>query len=424
MPGAALYAVICLVIMLHNAATNPIGGIDFHSYWYAGHFSREGRDPYEAALLGATPTPPIQYIDGVTVNGDPAQPKLMQVPANTAPILFLLAPFSLFSWEWAKNGWMAINTLLMLAAPWLTLRLAVQHDIKLNRVAQVAVAIAFYAIASSRYTVGYGQTSIIVYVMMVLALLRVKAHQVEAGVWLGIALSKYSMAFPVLLLFAFWRQWKTVGVALWVQIVGLYAITVFGGGHAPIAILQSYIQLATRHADFSGIHLAALFGVGSIFRLIAPIAVTIAIVTVLWSRGLRLPALPVKLEAGTRQEFALIALSFVWGLLVVYHRMYDVVMILPAILLVAWWGEQVHDKSLWWMLYGLGIVTILSLPVPPYEWVFKQYWSKIFNSVWTLLLMSALVVSLVVWTKLRQQVSANDKLQLVGEGVSTSSTTK
>ncbi len=407
---AAVYAVICLALMLNNAATNPLGGIDFHSYWYAAHFLREGRDPYEASLRGATPTPPIHYLDGATVNGDPAQPKLQKVPANTAPLLLLLAPFSFLSWGWAKDGWMVLNTLFMLIAPWLTFRLAAQHDIKLSRTGQFAVALAFYTFASSRYVVGYGQTSIVVYLLMILALLRVKAHPIEAGLWAGIALSKYSMAFPLLLLFAFWRQWKTIGVALLVQAGGVLAISAIGG-NSPLEVVQWYAQYATGHADFSGVHLAALFKADSIFRIIAPVAVTVAVGVVLWVRGIAQ-----RTPLQEKSDFALIALALVWGLLVVYHRMYDAGLVLPTLLLIVWWAEQHTGVQRWrWMGYGIAVVTILALPVPPYEWIFKQYWGKVFNSVWTLLFMTMLVVSLGAWRQLHQQTSANHKLQMAEE---------
>lgn len=401
--GATLYAGLTLAYMLYNSFTNPLGSIDFHSYWYAAHFLREGRDPYQAYLTTATPTPPISYVDGITVNDDPAQSRLQQVPVNTAPILLLLSPLAYLSWVPAKGVWLALNTLLMLVAPWLTLWLAEQHDIKLSRWGQLAVAVAFYAIAAPRFVVGYGQTSMFVYDVMIGALLLYRSHPLGAGVALGIALSKYSLVFPILLLFAYWRQWRVLAVAGAVQVLGLLAINVLGGT-TPLTTIQAYLALALEHTAKSGIHIGSLYNGSALFRVLAPIGLTLVIGAGFYR---------LRSQFASFGEFSLIVIGLLWGVLVVYHRMYDGLLILPFLVLLVWGANRFPPPFANWLYwYGIGIVTILSLPVPLYELIFSGYWSKIFNSVWTLIFCSTLPIAFAL---VRAEISHNEGRANSGE---------
>lgn len=401
---AALYAGLTLAYMLYNSFTNPAGSIDFHSYWYAAHFLREGRDPYRAWLIQASPTPPIHYLDGITVNDDPAQPNLLQVPVNTAPILLVLAPLAYLSWIPAKMVWLGINTILMLIAPWLTLKVAAHHGITLNRWAYLAVAVAFYAIAAPRFAVGYGQTSLLTYDLMMVALLLWRQHPVTAGVALGIALSKYSLVFPVLLFFAYQKQWRILAVTAGVQVLGVLMVNAIGGT-TPLTTLQAYFALAVEHTTKSGIHIGSLYNGAAWFRWIAPLLLTIGVGVLLYrQRSLWQSPTPI-------QEFSLIAIGLLWGVLVVYHRMYDGILILPFLVLLAWAVSRLPASvSGWFHGYGIAIVTLLALPVPLYAWIFSGYWSKIFNSVWTLIFASALTVALGLFIYRHESISVSDTL--------------
>lgn len=380
----ALYAGLTLAYMLYNSFTNPLGSIDFHSYWYAAHFLREGRDPYQAYLTTATPTPPISYLDGITVNADPAQPRLQQVPVNTAPILFLLAPLAYLSWLPAKGVWLVLNTLLMLMAPWLTLWLAQQHDIKLSRWGEIAVIVAFYAIAAPRFVVGYGQTSLLVYDLMIGSLLLYRQRLVLAGVALGIAFSKYSLVFPILLLFAYWRQWRVLAVAIGVQLIGLLAINGIAGS-TPLETVQAYWLLAVSHTAKSGIHIGSLYNGSALFRILTPIGLTLVVGATLYRQRHLFASIG---------EFSLIVIGLLWGVLVVYHRMYDGLLLLPFLVLLVWGANRFPPPfSNWLHGYGIGMVALLALPVPLYELIFSGYWSKIINSVWTLVFCSTLIVT-------------------------------
>src|SRR5690349_7313069 len=106
---AALYAV-SVILYLYVEEGRPLGGRDFHQFWYAGHFVLQGTDPYAAYFAKELPRLPIKYLDGVTVTQYPvAQGKLAIIPSNTPVILLLLSPFSLFSWGVAKWLFLIVN---------------------------------------------------------------------------------------------------------------------------------------------------------------------------------------------------------------------------------------------------------------------------------------------------------------------------
>ncbi|NKQ36716.1 MAG: hypothetical protein HF973_14020 [Chloroflexi bacterium] len=85
----------------------PRGSADFHSYWFSGHFLRQGTDPYQAFFDRRVPSVPVHYVDGLTTEQAPvAQPGLAITPANTAPITLLLSLFSWLSWPSAKLLWL------------------------------------------------------------------------------------------------------------------------------------------------------------------------------------------------------------------------------------------------------------------------------------------------------------------------------
>jgi len=60
------------------------------------------------------PERPVSYIDHpAPIEDDIAQPGLADVPANTAPIVFLLSSLAFFTWSTAKIIWVALNLALM-----------------------------------------------------------------------------------------------------------------------------------------------------------------------------------------------------------------------------------------------------------------------------------------------------------------------
>ena len=104
--GLAILSIISVIYSITKTVDHS-GAFDFHSYWYAGHFVRQGSDPYEAYLQGLALDVPVSYWDAEPTTSLPiAQPDLAIVPAKTAPMVLLLTPFSYVSWGLAKVLWL------------------------------------------------------------------------------------------------------------------------------------------------------------------------------------------------------------------------------------------------------------------------------------------------------------------------------
>lgn len=140
----AILAILAGTTLVYSVikTLEPGGAIDFHSYWYAGNFVRQGIDPYQAYLQNLVPALPVSYLDGASLQEPLAQPGLATVPANTAPVVLLLSSLAFFTWPTAKLLWMGTNLLLMLAIPWLVIRWLPERD-SLDRTSMGIIFLAF-----------------------------------------------------------------------------------------------------------------------------------------------------------------------------------------------------------------------------------------------------------------------------------------
>ena len=294
-------------------------GLDFHSYWYPGHFIWQGTDPYRAVLDEREPSLPVYYLDGETVTeGQVAQSGWRGTPANTAPIVLLLAPLSRLSWPTALAGWQFLNLGLALLVPWLIVKLLRQNLLSWKGWLVLTV---FFSLIATREALEYGQTSILILVCMLAGWYLGQHHPVVAGLLLGIALSKYSLAFPVFLLFVYKRWFKGLAVSIAVQLVGILAVAT-SGKTSPFDVIESYIQILKLHLGLPGMHLTGgilknLGVLSSVILLVGSVVVLTLLVH--WY----LSHLDLGIPSDCIAEFNLVTIVMLWDLLVFYHRRYD-----------------------------------------------------------------------------------------------------
>lgn len=331
----------------------PRGAIDLHPYWYYAHYIRAGVNPYTAFAEEAPLPAPVQYIDGSVVAPDAVrQPRLAQIPANTAPLLFVFTLLSYFPWATVRIVWLVICLMLVLAIPWLALRL-LPSSLQLGWGQKWMVALAFYAMKGPRVAIANGQPSILIFFLMILALLW-RRHWLWAGLALGLALSKYSIALPVALYLLFERRFRLLLVAALVQGVGLLGVAVLDGGGI-VETVQVYLQMALHFTDVAqgSVHL------GSLLRdlpwLVMPLVVIGSLVTLLavvisWRRGW-----------AEIDLLAVNSLLLLWVLLASYHRVYD------TMLMVFFWILCLSAAAQWQLgrsqRYFLGIFWLISVVV-------------------------------------------------------------
>jgi len=381
---------------------DPSGAIDFHSYWYAGQFIRQGTDPYNAFINNQVPQIPITYLDGQVAQNLPiAQPGLARVPANTAPMVELLTIFSFFSWPTAKTLWMACNLALILAIPFWVLRLFPALNIR-PATDKLLFGFIFIGLFGTRNIAGNGQTSLLVFAAMLLALLA-ERHWLYAGIALGLALSKYSLALPLLILFLIERKYCQIIIGLAIQAVAILTLSVMT--HQPIvSILDAYVRIFQLHTDLPGIHLATLFPSGSLAGWVAVISLSLATAGSLgyWLHTRKIQSLPASHPLVRQTLFTILML---WTLLVAYHRAYDTFVTILLIALIAEWLIHNDGSRPWqcWLLAALAGLTIIVMILPARGIsIIEQETSTGFMTVWlrlqsssiTLLLLAILACSI------------------------------
>lgn len=337
--------------------------IDLHAYWYAGHFVRAGMNPYSAFAQRLPLPEAVTYLDGSVVAADAvAQPALSRIPANTSPLLLLLAPLSFLPWSVAKNVWLVVNLALIAFIPWLALRLlppSLQFAVPVNWLA----ALSFYAMKGTRVAAATGQTSLLVFCLMVVTLLLRQRAWLWAGVALGLALGKYSLSLPVVLFLLLEKQWRVIAVAVAVQAVGLLAVTTLAGGPMWETVLVHWGMLA-RHAGQTGVHLGyylAAYPQVVTGLVVVGTLLTLGMVASSWRRGWQ-----------AVDVLAVNSVLVLWTLLATYHRVYDTLMVILFLLLclsVATRWQLPPQQAQIWGVFAMILVAIVCWPgeiVPPF----------------------------------------------------------
>jgi hypothetical protein len=322
------------------------GAIDFHSYWYAGHFVRAATNPYAAYLLDETPKEHLSYIDSTDEHIDPARAGLAKTPANTSPLVLLLSCLSFFSWPLAKNIWMIFNYLFIFSISSLVIKITNFGD-KQTWTQKIAITALFISLFGTRNVAATGQTSLFVFYCMLASLhLANRDSHFLSGVSLGLALSKYSLALPVLLLMIYKKEFRVIGLALLIQVLGILSLAALTHSH-PIAIVYENYQIMKVHLGQSGIHLSHLFAnhplPTGISMFVISLLMTLSIFLSVKSRNKRLLARP---TAQKHNEHLLLVILIIWTLLIAYHKAYDSLLIILFLSAGFYWANPRISRGL------------------------------------------------------------------------------
>jgi hypothetical protein len=352
MLGLVLVSLVALARTVMKTYEPESGAWDLHPYWYFGHFVHAGINPYAAYAEKLTLPGPAHYLDGSVVAPEAvAQPKLGLVPANTAPVLLLLSLLSFFPWLIAKSIWLVCNVALIVAIPWLAMRL-LPPSLLLARPLQWLAAFSFYAMKGPREAAASGQTSLLVFFLMIVTLLLRQSHWLWAGLALGVALGKYSLSLPVFLFLLLEKRFRLLAVAILVQVVGLGVVSALGDGSVG-ETLRVYWSMISRHSVQPGVHLGYALHSYPLFMNVLVVAGSVVTLTMVgyrrWQGWLAADVLPVN------------SVLVMWVLLAAYHRNYDALMVILFLILC------LAAAATWQLPPGqalmLGIVWLLSLIV-------------------------------------------------------------
>jgi len=399
----ALYSLTYIVIK----TIDPSGATDFHSYWYAGQFVRQGIDPYYAFINNQNPEIPIYYFDGKISNDLPiAQKGLARVPANTAPMVELLTLFSFFSWPIAKILWMICNLIMILIIPFGIFEL---FPLLKNRsiIDKVIFTLIFIGLFGTRNIATNGQTSLMVFAAMLLAVLKEK-NWVLSGLAFGFALSKYSLSLSLLFLFLIERKYRQIIIGFTFQTIAIVILSLITQQSFVNIIEESY-KIFSLHIYQTGIQLTSIFpqnNYGSDFLFIVPFFFTLSILSLLlYSRVIR-PALP--MTPPIRQT--LFSILILWTLLVAYHRAYDTFIVIFVIATIfeflIYIGKNNNYLYVILLITNIISIIILTIPasgvsiiVPTINSEFLSMWINFHNHSITCILIILLICSMYILYK-------------------------
>lgn len=311
------------------------GLVDLNCYWNSGLYVRLRMNPY-SAYLNKTPLPTeIPFIDGSLVDLDAVQDILMHpgLPGNTAPFVLFFTLFSFVPLRIAAVLWAIANFLISLMIPILILKIFETFGYTVEKHFYFFAVSVFLALNMTfRGIIGNGQTTTFILLFMLLSILFAREDRdVWAGISLGIALSKYNVAIPVVVYFLYKREWRILilsGVFQFAWLAALAAITQV----SPFEILLNYLEIARFHATSGyvhGVNLGAYLPKNLYFAVGSFVFVSLLFVWIGRKNSQRItnPA-----EVSASGEITFLSLTFLWTLLGLYHLGYDTVLAIFPIL--------------------------------------------------------------------------------------------
>lgn len=392
---------------------SPAGGNDLYTYWYAGHFLREGKDFYKSFLNNELPTVPVRYLDREVDTLDGVLfPGLSPAPATTAPVFFLLVPLAFLSWSVAKIIWLVINLVLLGAIPFLLVKVFPEKG-WIDRWEFLALMSALIGLTSTRFAAASGQITFLILDLILAAVLLADRKPWIAGLLLGMALSKYSLSLGVLILFSFIEpKPRLVIAAVLVQIAGIVGLILLSGSGF-LEIIGEYIHMAIWHAGREGIHLAAALQAEQYLFLIAlvlTLAIGIPVALWRWKKAGR----QLNQSLPTLARFHLAVILVLWILLIGYHRAYDVMMTIVFFGLIAYLDKQPAawgiSRQVQTILKVFTAVALLLLMVPSGSVVrgllplsLETLWGETANLTATILISIFLILTIVLLFSLKQE---------------------
>lgn len=423
---------------VRSSIENEYSGLDFHGYWYAGHFIRQGINSYAAVvndpnpnywdpripgsgnpyLLGGAESSlelPVYYLDGFVADAHPIAQAMIVVPAVTAPLNILIGLFSWFSWQTARLIWMILNLIFAALIPWLALRLTREPN-QLRLVDKFIFAFVFYNIYGLRQSIVVGQQTLICLLLLILALL-FKKNWVISGILLGFGISKYSVGLPVFLYFLLQRKNSTIMVSILVQAIAILLLIPFKSG-SPLNTLMAYFKIIAVNYSQDGVHLAARFTDGTL-----PTILSVIVLIVLILMMVRQDRITLKPEESIvdLNDLNLMTLAV---FLIAYHQIHDMSFMIFFLLLFL--AKAVESEGYWfnrasypiYILITMLVVPLLLFPALPGQLyvrfeIFKDmplHWISM-ESVSTIVLI--LMFALSVWFQL--QVPFHSKISAWNE---------
>lgn len=355
-------------VSMARVLTKQRSSIDFFSLiWYPGHFIWQGADPYAAALARRLPQMPVRYWDGpiATEFSLPIDP----MPTNLSPIVLLFSPLARLSWPVASHLWATFNVALLPIIAWSIARLLGYRFFSWEA---LVILLTLCSLIATREAIELGQTSIITFASMLLAITVAPLRPAMAGVLLGIALSKYSLTFPGFLYFLCQRWYRSALIAGGIQGLSLLIAAAISQT-SPLTIAMEHISLMLKHTNMPGLHLWAPIwqDLGSVIWIVlVVISVGLFLALARWNRIALSSSL--SMARNPLASTVLLVVMMQWNLLALPHRRYDHVVGILFLALAALGGSLSPPRSQLLVSQSMGLQILAGLAAG--IWILPLYY--------------------------------------------------
>lgn len=353
-----------IAVMLPLALISTVRGVtqltsdpdpcDLTPYWISARLARDGANPYRVyqedfeRVRGYVPdSPDFVTRCNVTLEERP--------PLTTPTHILLMLPFSLLGLRGAAIAWALVQALSAVLIPLVMFQLNPRLP---GWGVQALGVLLFLAWSPTRMAIGHGQITMLVILLASASILLAWWRRPGwAGLLLGLALTKFTLAGGLLIALFVYRHYRAAIVALLTQIAGFLLLAIIVG-ESPIATVQAYTSLVSTNAE---VQAGIASGVISADRWLQPlgfnatlaslVAITIgAILTLalilprylddlLATRRAPGPRSPQDMHRANLLVAALIPVT----LLFTYHRVYDLPFLFVLVALLA--GVRLPDDA-------------------------------------------------------------------------------
>ena len=373
-----------------HSVEKEYSGVDFQDYWYAGHYLRQGGNAYAAIFNDPNPNYwdpripgsgdpnklpsseylldlPIYYLDGQVAEGYPIAQTLIVAPSITAPLNLPIQLLAWFSWPTARFMWMTFGLVFAAIIPWLALQLVDKHS-RLSLMDKLIFALFFYNFYGLRQSIMIGQQTLISLLLLTLALL-FRKNWLLSGLLLGFGVSKYSVGLPVFLYFFLRKEYRTILVAVLLQVLGILLIVPLEWG-SPLETLVAYYKIFEVNYSQDGVYLLARF-TESWVKVAVFLLVLGTVAYFVGKQYFRNRTLPEPQESALGlNDLNLITLAI---FMTTYHRIHDmpfmIFFLLSAMAVMLDFKESIFTSTQKSILYvGMGILA--AILVVPTGWTF------------------------------------------------------
>jgi hypothetical protein len=321
------------------------------------------------------------------------------------------------SWQTAKWSFLVLNLVLLFITGWLVLRRVPFGGIRLAFLDELLIFLLYFDLSATRIAIENGQITLLVFALMLITLLTAEFAWPVAGLALGLALSKYSLALPMFLFMFYKKKYRVIFLAVLIQLLGILGLAA-KTSQSPVSIVFENIQLFLQHFDQPGIQISRWFEslLPNRFVSLLPALVMTVLVFLplyLWLRKLE--------QRAARQEeivdFHLLTILFIWTLLLGYHRLYDTLILVFFLVLVfkgsvapGIWGLAAPERTALWT-FMLLLPPVLILPARIVDLLLPFYYGRVSDFFTTILLVIMLAMSMfLLWRYLQNmQLKINHK---------------